>query len=126
MCTPPCTTRASPLTAPMPRCASCHQRRAGRFAPTSWRAGPCCCLWIRPHTRLRRLVAKAFTPNAVAALRPRIQAIVDTRLDEMNTQDEVDVIRDLAFPVPLMVIAEMLGVPIEDHLRIKAWSSNFT
>jgi pimeloyl-[acyl-carrier protein] synthase len=78
------------------------------------------------HTRLRRLVAKAFTPSAVAALCPRIQAIVDTLLDEMSTQDEVDVIRDLAFPVPLMVIAEMLGVPIEDRLRIKAWSSDFT
>lgn len=85
-------------------------------------------LFVDPpaHTRLRRLVAKAFTPSAVATLRPRIQAIVDTLLDEMSTQDEFDVIRDLAFPVPLMVIAEMLGVPLADRMRIKAWSSDFT
>ncbi|MDQ2998375.1 MAG: cytochrome P450 [Chloroflexota bacterium] len=85
-------------------------------------------LFVDPpaHVRLRRLVAKAFTPSAVAALRPRIQSIVDTVLDDVATQDGFDVIRDLAFPVPLMVIAEMLGVPLADRMRIKVWSSDFT
>jgi cytochrome P450 len=85
-------------------------------------------LFVDPpaHVRLRRLVAKAFTPNAVAALRPRIQSVVDTLLDETTPQDGFDVIRDFAFPVPLMVIAEMLGVPLKDRMQIKAWSSDFT
>jgi pimeloyl-[acyl-carrier protein] synthase len=84
-------------------------------------------LFVDPpaHTRLRRLVAKAFTPRVVASLRPRIQMVVDTILADVAPQEGFDVIRDLAFPVPLMVIAEMLGVPLTDRMRIKRWSSDF-
>jgi pimeloyl-[acyl-carrier protein] synthase len=77
------------------------------------------------HTRLRRIVSKAFTPHAVAALRPRIQAYVDQLLDRVERQGRMDVIADLAFPLPATVILGLLGVPVEARDRIKAWSDDF-
>ncbi len=74
------------------------------------------------HTRLRRLVSKAFTPRAVEDLRPRIQSIVDHLLDEIAKKGETDAVMDLAYPLPVIVIAEMLGVPPEDRDRFKHWS----
>jgi cytochrome P450 len=74
------------------------------------------------HTRLRRLVSKAFTPRAVENLRPRIQQIVDQLLDEVGDRDEMDLVSQLAYPLPVIVIAEMLGVPPEDRARFKRWS----
>jgi cytochrome P450 len=74
------------------------------------------------HTRLRRLVSKAFTPRMVEGLRPRIQAIVDELLDEAAENGRMDVIRDLAYPLPVIVIAEMLGVPPEHRDQFKHWS----
>jgi hypothetical protein len=74
------------------------------------------------HTRLRRLVSKAFTPRAVENLRPRIQEIVDYVLAEAGERGEFEIIHDLAYPLPVIVIAEMLGVPPEDRHRFKEWS----
>jgi len=74
------------------------------------------------HTRLRRLVSKAFTPRMVEGLRPRIQEIVDELMDAVQGSGRMDVIRDLAYPLPVIVIAEMLGVPPEDRDRFKHWS----
>jgi cytochrome P450 len=74
------------------------------------------------HTRLRKLVSKAFTPRAVLDLRPRIQDIVDYLLSEAGERGEFDIIHDLAYPLPVIVIAEMLGVPPEDRHRFKHWS----
>jgi cytochrome P450 len=74
------------------------------------------------HTRLRRLVSKAFTPRAVEDLRPRIQQIVDQLLDEAQTRGGMDLPLDLGYPLPVIVIAEMLGVPPEDRARFKKWS----
>ncbi len=74
------------------------------------------------HTRLRKLVSKAFTPRAVLDLRPRIQDIVDYLLAEAGERGEFDIIHDLAYPLPVIVIAEMLGVPPEDRHRFKHWS----
>ena len=71
------------------------------------------------HTRLRRLVSKAFTPRAVQALRPRITGLVDGMLDAAERQGRVDLVDDLAFPLPFAVIAEMLGTPPADHERIR-------
>jgi cytochrome P450 len=73
------------------------------------------------HSRLRNLVKLAFTPRAVHALEPRIAEIVDDVLD-LPARGTVDVVRDIAFPIPAMVIAEMLGVPAEDRDRFRAWS----
>jgi cytochrome P450 len=74
------------------------------------------------HTRLRRLVSKAFTPRAIQALRPRITELVDGMLDVMAEQRRVDLVDALAFPLPFSVIAEMLGTPPADHERIRQLS----
>jgi cytochrome P450 len=74
------------------------------------------------HTRLRRLVSKAFTPRAVGALRPRVTRLVDDMLDAAGRQRSVDLVDALAFPLPFAVIAEMLGTPPADHERIRQLS----
>lgn len=74
------------------------------------------------HTRLRGLVSKAFTPRRVEALRPRIAAIVDDLLATAADQDPFDVVEQLAYPLPVQVICELMGVPVADHHRFAAWS----
>src|SRR3989442_1817858 len=78
------------------------------------------------HTRLRRLVSRAFTPRAIAALRGNVQRIVDECLDRVAPHGEMDVIADLALPVPATVICEMLGVPVGDRDRFTAWTAQAT
>jgi cytochrome P450 len=77
------------------------------------------------HTRLRGLVSKAFTPHAVEAMRSHIQTLVDQFLDRVRPQGQMDVIADLAYPLPVTVIIEMLGVPTRDRERLKRWSDEF-
>ena len=74
------------------------------------------------HTRLRGLVSKAFTPRVVEGLRPRIQQIVAGLLDGVTARGSMDLIEEFAYPIPVIVICEMLGVPVEDHERFKGWS----
>ncbi len=78
------------------------------------------------HARLRSLVNKAFTPRMVQKLVPRIEQITDSLLDAAldRETDELDVIRDLATPLPVLVVAELLGVPSEDQPRFKEWSDD--
>ena len=71
------------------------------------------------HTRLRRLVSKAFTPRAVQSLAPRITELVDGMLDAIGAAGRADLVEALAFPLPFTVIAEMLGTPPADHERIR-------
>ncbi|MGH7389655.1 MAG: cytochrome P450 [Candidatus Rokuibacteriota bacterium] len=73
------------------------------------------------HTRLRGLVSKAFTPRVVERLRPHIQQIVDGLLDRVESAGGMDLIEQFAYPLPVIVICEMLGVPVEDHERFKGW-----
>lgn len=73
------------------------------------------------HTRLRGLVSKAFTPRVVETLRPHIQQIVDGLLDRVEGAGAMDLIEDFAYPLPVVVICEMLGVPVEDRERFKQW-----
>jgi cytochrome P450 len=75
------------------------------------------------HTRLRTLVHKAFTPRLVEQLRPRIQTIADTLLDAVQPRGEMDLIDDYAFPLPITVIAELLGIPVEDHASFRRWTN---
>ena len=77
------------------------------------------------HTRLRSLAAKAFTPRRVDLLKPHIQEIVDSLLDRIQAYGRMDVIADLAYPLPAIVTAEMLGVPTSDCDQLKAWSADF-
>ncbi|GAA3217410.1 cytochrome P450 [Actinocorallia longicatena] len=72
------------------------------------------------HTRLRRLVQKAFTARRVAGLRPRIEEIADALLADMEGRDEVDLVRSFALPLPLLVICELLGVPDADRVPFRA------
>ena len=77
------------------------------------------------HTRLRGLVNKAFTPRVVEALRARVQAVVDELLVEPIAAGGMDAIASLAAPLPVIVIAELLGVPAADRVQLKAWSDAF-
>lgn len=74
------------------------------------------------HRRLRTLVTAAFTPRVVEQMRPRVQALVDEALDAARERGDMDLIRDLAYPLPAIVIAEMLGAPAGDRDRFKVWS----
>ena len=74
------------------------------------------------HARLRTLVNKAFTPRVVAELRPRVQAIADELLDAAEGRGELDAIEDLGMPLPIIVIAELLGIPLERRADLKRWS----
>ena len=76
------------------------------------------------HTRLRALVSRAFTPRVVEGLRPRIQQIVDDIVDRARDARSMEVIGDLAYPLPVTVISEMLGVPAGDHASIRQWSAD--
>ena len=74
------------------------------------------------HTRLRALVQKAFSPRLIRAMRPRIQAITDSLLDAVQDQGQMELIADYAFPLPIQVIAELLGIPTEDKEKFRHWS----
>jgi cytochrome P450 len=103
----------------------------GRPAPPDWHAP----FWdlinagildMEPpdHTRVRKLVSKAFTPRFVEALRPRVQAIVDGLIDDVAGGGDFDMLPALAEPLPVTVIAEMLGVPSEDQHLLRPWSAD--
>ncbi len=74
------------------------------------------------HTRLRALVTKAFSPRLVEAMRPRIQAIVNGLLDTVQSAGQMDVIQDLAIPLPVTVLSEIFGVPASDQMLFKSWA----
>lgn len=76
------------------------------------------------HRQLRSLVTQAFTPRTIARLAPRITTIVHELLDQVATKGKMDVIDDLAYPLPVIVIAELLGVPVRDRERFKRWSDS--
>jgi cytochrome P450 len=75
------------------------------------------------HRRLRKLVTKAFTPRMVEQLRPRIQEITDELIDAVEARSEMDLIDDFAFPLPITVIAELLGIPVADRDSFRRWSN---
>ena len=75
------------------------------------------------HTRLRRLVSKAFTPRRIALLEPRIQEITGGLLGAAAAAGQLEVVSQLAYPLPVRIISELLGVPVEDHPRFAGWSA---
>lgn len=77
------------------------------------------------HTRLRALCAVAFTPARVAALKNHIQDIADRLIEAVIDSGRMDVIADFANPLPAIVTAELFGVPVEDHQKLKDWSTDF-
>lgn len=90
--------------------------------------GPFSDSWDDPakSARLRALLSKAFAPSAVTVLEARIQYLTDVLLDAADSRGHMDIIRDLANPLPVTVIAEMLGVPVADRDRLKQWSDEIS
>ena len=74
------------------------------------------------HTRLRKLMNKGFSPAVAEALRPQVEAIVERMLEPLRHESEADILQDIAYPLPVRVIAEMLGVPETLHERFIQWS----
>ena len=83
-------------------------------------------LFIDPpdHTRIRKLMSKAFTPRSVERLRPKVQAIADELLDGVAARGSVEIVNEIGYTVPVTVICEMLGVPVADRDRFGPWSSD--
>ncbi|HCI82794.1 MAG TPA: cytochrome P450, partial [Ktedonobacter sp.] len=77
------------------------------------------------HGRVRGLASKAFTPRRVERLRSHIQDITNSLLDAVQNKGSMDVIADLAYPLPAIVTAEMLGVPTSDYPQLIRWSADF-
>jgi cytochrome P450 len=101
-----------------------------RFVPEEYRdASPISSSIVRldppRHHKLRQIVSQAFTPRMVAQMESRIQEITSGLLDQVQALGEMDVIRDLAYPLPVTVIAELLGVPAERRADFKQWSDAF-
>jgi cytochrome P450 len=112
-----------------------HKDWAGKLTGPDWSPDPVTGYLSRhllnsdppDHTRLRRLVSKGFTARRVAGLRPRVEAITSALLDDMADraragEAEVDLIEAFAFPLPVIVICELLGVPASDRDSFKEWS----
>lgn len=83
-------------------------------------------VWMDPpdHTRLRGLVAKGFTARMVAGLRPRIDELVVRLIDEARAEGDFDLIKSMAYPLPLTVICELIGIPFSDHYLVQSWSQH--
>ncbi|MDN4072250.1 cytochrome P450 [Fictibacillus terranigra] len=75
------------------------------------------------HTQMRSLVNKAFTPKVMKAWRPRVERIAKQLLDNIDPAADIDVVKQFSYPLPVMVIAEILGVPLQDQSRFKEWSN---
>ncbi len=108
--------------------AEVDQRLHDRIYPSSW---PMWTRYIREsfidlepprHTRLRRLVSKAFTRRSSEVFRPRLEAATDRLLDTALESGRLEAIRDLATPIPVAMIADLMGIPAEDHPHLLEWS----
>jgi cytochrome P450 len=75
------------------------------------------------HTKLRSLISMAFTPRLVEQWRPRIQAIIDDLLDQVQEKGEMELIEDFAFPLPATILIDLFGIPDEDKPRFRKWSN---
>ncbi|MDT2273875.1 cytochrome P450 [Paenibacillus larvae] len=75
------------------------------------------------HTRLRSLVQKAFTPRMIEKLNGRVQEISDSLIDKVESREDMELIQDYAYPLPIIVICEMLGLPSEERDQFRKWSN---
>lgn len=74
------------------------------------------------HTRIRSIVSKAFTPRVMKLWEPRIQELMDDLIAQIEGKEEIDLVQDISYPLPVIVIAELLGVPTEHKQSFKEWS----
>lgn len=77
------------------------------------------------HTRLRSIVSKAFSPQMIEEMNDEIQRITDDLIDKIQEKGSLEVIEDFAFPLPIIVISQMMGIPEDDHYLFKKWSNDF-
>ncbi len=77
------------------------------------------------HTRLRRLMNRGFTPEMVAARRPQIEQVIDELLDPLVPAGQMDLIADFSYPLPALVIMDMLGIPRADREQVRRWSNDY-
>jgi hypothetical protein len=108
--------------------ASSERGRSLLSPPETPRAASFLSLDPPDHTRLRRLVSKAFTPRVIAALAPRIRELADGLLTAADEKEgggrrEIEIVSQLAYPLPVRIISELLGVPATDHARFAGWSA---
>ena len=78
------------------------------------------------HTRLRALISRSFTPQLIAALQPGVERLIDELLAQALAAGEIDLIADFAYPLPVLVIAEILGVPAVERELLRGWSRQLT
>lgn len=76
------------------------------------------------HTRLRRLMMPMFSPKSISAWRPRVEQVVQETLDAIGDRSHFDFVRDFAYPIPAIVVAELIGVPAQDRDKFKQWSDD--
>ncbi|MEV6447959.1 cytochrome P450 [Amycolatopsis sp. NPDC051716] len=76
------------------------------------------------HRQLRGLVSGAFTPRMTAALEPRIEAVTESLLDAVAGREEIDLVAELTYPLPVIVIAELLGIPGDDRAMFRGWAES--
>jgi cytochrome P450 len=107
-----------------PETFSSHRHESTPFRQLELTAGATTMLAADPpeHTRMRKLVSRDFTPRRVAEMAPRVKQITGGLLDEVAAKGEFEAMADLANQLPVLVIAEMLGIPTERHREFKAWS----
>lgn len=99
-----------------------HSRSEDAEAPTFFDSKSMLTVDDPDHRRLRTLVSKAFTPRYIESLRSRVQEIADELLDQVQAQGQMELVADYAYPLPINVISEMLGVPRADRDQIRTWS----
>ena len=110
----------------MPNARKMHERavRDGLATEADFATQPMLTTDPPDHTRLRSLVSRAFTPRAVEALRPRVEHLVEEMVERCAALGTFDVIAEIAYPLPVIIIAEMLGIPPEDRDQFKRWSDD--
>ncbi|NKQ58656.1 cytochrome P450 [Amycolatopsis sp. K13G38] len=124
-------TRYADCAAVLQNNAWSHAEEAGQLHPSisaedAAEEMPTSFLWMDPpdHTRLRTLVSKAFTPRTVARLRPRIEQLCRDLVDCALDRREFDLIEGMAYPLPLTIVCELIGVPAADHRSAQRWSQD--
>lgn len=124
-------TRYEDCAAVLSTTAWSHAEEAGMMHPTvkpedAAEELPTSFLWMEPpdHTRLRNLVTKGFTPRMVTRLRPRIEELCEQLVDKALEAGEFDLVEMIAYPLPLIIACELIGVPKEAYGQVHQWSSD--
>ncbi|PPK64919.1 cytochrome P450 [Actinokineospora auranticolor] len=124
-------TRHADCAAVLQNSAWSHAAEAAQLHPSvpdedATREMPTSFLWMDPpdHTRLRTLVSKAFVPRMVTRLRPRIEALAESLVDNALAAGDFDLVQEIAYPLPLTVVCELMGIPAQAHPDVQRWAQD--